>query len=1354
MKRRMDILPPLGGLSESTERDAQSPGTSADVLNVRGLDPRTGRVRLSQRAGTREFRQEPLCAPQLGRNVAVRYVGQVGYYQPTDDFAYAAPADWETTATVRLPGEALAATYGPSGDLYVLDTSGRVLIRGEAGETKETIPSLAASGFSPVARIQVDEAGGVYVGFAGPVVVDGRASELIRLVPSIQEGGRHQVAWKHPVGGTLQDFDYRSGTVALTYSVIGASPAESRLQYLQAVTSGLPVASVDVKAAAGSTCVRLDRFGEGVVVAPRDATRGDAVYGSPRVSWTPREFADWKTTIHAWIDAARTPISGVRYIDGQDIGAVEDARLSPSDFGVTSDSVERGLVPSSQRFATYNNGEATVQDDLRVRWEANGMGQVPAFRIPELGGLISGYATGASRNVQATHIPGYNPGSWVYALTFDSFGDGGGARTLLAQEGPAAQILYRVEVGLGSMTVESDVGGGSTVFSAINIIGPNLLVLHFDGAGNLNVRVNGALAGTIAGIPGTLQFGAYTVPTSNSAHVGPQTALGTATVQSTTDLARTVALAEDMRSGGSVVSASSVNDGDFGTSEDFASEESTYAGNRGYLRLDLGIARPTDSITISSFDATMTVDSFDIDFSNDATFATGVTTVSVTNDGGGSFFGSHRILYPPQQVRYIRVRGTSATAGQNVWRINEVNLYHGGFDTASVISDDPLSLYVHEHLSKDTVSLADVQMVEGYMLWKVGGGAFLDPGHPYFAAPPVGVGDSALDIELLSALSSTEALVTQFDSSGRLRLATTETGVGNGGIGYGLALGPDNEVYTVGAPLTGTDGPVFSKLLSGAAGLTLDWQANGTAAEWQPYIDAGACAQIEVDLCGYPWRLTGDGRLVRTTDKGAILFDAAGPSMFALPPTAPYYGASDVCGPECFWSGTGTALTQRCVVARSSSGRTSTRGAVLAGVACENLYTFTGTSSLSVPEGGSGGLGSRGAVFGTVLYSELFLADGSAVRALDPLTGRLAVLETPHGESRLIESWRGRLVLAGARDDPHNWHMSASGDPRDWDEFPIVASENQAISANNAPFEGRPTSPINGIVPWSDDLLFFLCDAGVYRLTGNPMTNGQLDLVSDITGGAFGKAWCKDPEGRVYFFGSKGGVFVMSPGSVPVPLSLGRIQRKLEDIDLGVWRIHMEWNYRDRGFHVFQLPREVGPTPKMARHWFFERDMPGKPAAFWEDEFSSLGHQVTSVAVLDGDAPDDRTILLGCADGKLRAWSHRAASDAGQPIYSHALIGPLMPDNFGAEVKVSGLEGVLASDSAGVDWSLYAASVADQPGPPVARGRWRDGRNAQSRARARGTSVWVRVGNGGLDEHWSIENLAIDYAVAGRPRPR
>jgi len=340
-------------------------------------------------------------------------------------------------------------------------------------------------------------------------------------------------------------------------------------------------------------------------------------------------------------------------------------------------------------------------------------------------------------------------------------------------------------------------------------------------------------------------------------------------------------------------------------------------------------------------------------------------------------------------------------------------------------------------------------------------------------------------------------------------------------------------------------------------------------------------------------------------------------------------------------------------------------------------------------------------------------------------------------------------VLARGTGDPQNWHMSAVGDPTDWNQFPADGPlATQAISGNNSDV-GTVPDIINCLISYDRDRLIFGCDHSIHMMWSDPMVDGRLVLLSDVTGIAFGQGWCKDSDGILYFYGSRGGVYAMMPGGAadlvtnqPDKISSQTVDRRLGQVDLSTHTIAMAWDDAAQLLHVYQVPFGAGGT--LVEHWVWEK----KSGAWWPVTFADATIQPTCVAVLDGDDPDDRVVAIGCEDGFVRRPSFTATSDDGWPIDSYVTIGPFMDES--GQVRLRNPKITLARDQGGCWVELLAGDTPDVLGEPVAQARLGPGQNPKMMIGARGAYCWLRLRNSAAGQRWSLESGEVDFRSAGR----
>lgn len=609
-----------------------------------------------------------------------------------------------------------------------------------------------------------------------------------------------------------------------------------------------------------------------------------------------------------------------------------------------------------------------------------------------------------------------------------------------------------------------------------------------------------------------------------------------------------------------------------------------------------------------------------------------------------------------------------------------------------------------------------------------------------------------------------------------------------GGIGYDVRVGPKNSVgqytiYTYGPQGTATAQRNIRRIVdtgtSFNASGTDSWDDGGT--ETQPGANPQTMkfVRMATDKDGYvyccPPTVVGD-EVIAYKDDGTALqainysgdtWVKKGGGVAVSQEDKPKGSTADEVE-HVFWCVRETVSNQYAFFKHTmltvTQGSGTMRSLVQLAVSNGDIVKFT-TSSASAPTGGSGALDTSAPhVMSAALGERVFYTDGKSYKYYSVEDDEVFDWVSKTSENipprcRIIETWRGRLVLGRDPEDPQLWHMSAVGDPFDWDNFPSVPVVTQAISGINAK-AGKVPDIVNAIIPWDDDLCLFGGDRSIWRLTGDPLAGGQFDLISDETGIAFGRSWTKDPiGGRLFFAGSRGGIYMMERNSLPVRISRDSIERRLQDqVDFSTYYLRLVWNYRDEGLHVFQCPF-AGNEGTIVKHWFWD----SKNGGWWEDQFGSTAEgtelQPCAVYVVDGDAASDRKLLIGGEDGRIRVWDEDQVDDAvttssEYPVRWKLVYGPLLPSNLDSEFRFRRFTAVLARDQGGCAYRFYAPDEADVLGKVLHTGSLGPGRNNGSPARFRGANAYLQLSNATEGSRCSVEDLLIHAARAGRVRVR
>lgn len=592
------------------------------------------------------------------------------------------------------------------------------------------------------------------------------------------------------------------------------------------------------------------------------------------------------------------------------------------------------------------------------------------------------------------------------------------------------------------------------------------------------------------------------------------------------------------------------------------------------------------------------------------------------------------------------------------------------------------------------------------------------------------------------------------------------------GVGQAVVV-RDAAVYSCGYGSGGTP-KYFVKLADSGATVALTWDV-GTAevAGLVPTLYKGTTS-MDVDALGVLYATIGDTgsakvlARIKADGSGAdFLVDAGTTTSLAVE----LYGVA--CDPNLTDAGTkservyvtGTPLATTFYAIHGidlltiATADGSPRSMVLMAACNGNIVKFaSGGGASTTPTGGSGALSTtaRWTMAAEAGFNRVLWTDGTTYRTYDAMTDIVTEWKAvgtgtipPRG--RLLAVHNGAVYVAGFEDQAQNWAKSENNNLDGWDFFPVTASATQAVIGNQSD-SGECPDIITALMPVRDDLMWFGGDHSIWQLTGDPAAGGRFDLVTKKVGVAFGRAWCVDDRGVLYFFGSRGGVYRMVIGSQPEPISDG-IDARLKAIDVGANAIRLEWNDFEQGVHVFVTPYAGGAST----HFFWCREN-GR----WDLDVLPDAQNPTAVYVSDGDAAGDRVMLLGGSDGKVRYWNRAATSDDGTAITSWSFIGPIQMgggERMGTLQNVrcvlpvgSGSMDLYTYGSDEPDFSTIGTAVVTRSGATAMAA----GRNAPIWDRTMGQSIWVKVGrfvatvSAGV---WALETIDAEALDAGIVRP-
>lgn len=361
-----------------------------------------------------------------------------------------------------------------------------------------------------------------------------------------------------------------------------------------------------------------------------------------------------------------------------------------------------------------------------------------------------------------------------------------------------------------------------------------------------------------------------------------------------------------------------------------------------------------------------------------------------------------------------------------------------------------------------------------------------------------------------------------------------------------------------------------------------------------------------------------------------------------------------------------------------------------------------------------------------VLTADTFSLTGS-VGTGAYTSGGTCVIRRIGSRCSLIAVWGGRIVLSGLGTDPNNIFMSAVGDPFNWDYSPDVQTVQQAVAGNVTSGYGKNIDIVTALIPYTDDVLLIGGSHSIRKFLGNPAEGGINASVTDITGIAYGSAWCQSPEGVIYFFGSRGGVYKMDPeNGIPSRLTAMTIDERLADIDLDANVVSLLWDDRAIAVRVYITPKDGSTTT----HYVWDV----RNEAWWPFAYANNDHNPLAIHLLSGGTAAERRVLEYGQDGYVRMVDVDATSDDGNAIDSFVYLGPF------SDAMLVEIAATLSERSDIVTWSVCSASSEENALTvrPRMIGKFKGGRNATQWPRAFIERGYLRLASLGP---WAMDRL-------------
>lgn len=498
----------------------------------------------------------------------------------------------------------------------------------------------------------------------------------------------------------------------------------------------------------------------------------------------------------------------------------------------------------------------------------------------------------------------------------------------------------------------------------------------------------------------------------------------------------------------------------------------------------------------------------------------------------------------------------------------------------------------------------------------------------------------------------------------------------------------------------------------------------------------------------------GKDQYVRTTAdaENVRVYDPSGRDRGGSRSGLVKYNASHVNGETFVVQEINTCVSTGEPVQQSASGRVVYLVAVSHGVM---KWMRPGDTTWTAPTNNTGDtppLNASGPMQSTQNLQKLWFCDGTNYCVWNPKTNIIETWTATAGSlprddqnngARLCCTWRGRNMLSGLLRDPQNIFATKVGEPQNFDYSPRPITKTDAFALNLSPL-GLIGDTVTALIPYTDDVCIIGGDHTIYAMKGDPADGGSVDKISGITGIAFGKAWCEDPYGNVYFFGTKPSVWKMQGASQPMRISQP-IEPELTDINTGTYLVTMVWNDADQGVHLW-ITYDVEPAD--TRHWFFDYRM----QAWLPDRFANTDHNPLCTVAYDGNEPNDRAVLIGCWDGYVRSIDRDATTDDGTAITSYVLLGPILTQELD-EMLLKEIQWVLGESSGDVTWEILAGDTAEAALAAAARasGTATAGRNGTQPIRVANHAMYIKISS---TNRWAMETVRTVFAGRNKVRRR
>jgi len=331
------IGPITRGLMDGVADAERQAATYRDGVNVRGIDPRTGKaVWGAQRAGLSPFGDAPgdgyptLLMTTFRQRRAREWAALTDDAQ-SDVVPEKVEFDWRTS----LESAAVACAEGPDGQGYFLLDTGMVQILTLSGKITATIESTVPYGYEVVDDLIIADDGSViFACFTREETT--LAKGLVRRYAR-EEDGRWLQSWESEFEDPVVAIGYNNGSLFVVSEPVAT--ANGTIQDGKLARIGAPLVGPEVLWSRDGlprpvVDLKVNDNGEAFISAPSNPRRGyqNQGFGETSVDWIPSMDPEWQTDGWAWFDAFHVNDTTTSVSDETVIDQLRDRRFDEQEF--------------------------------------------------------------------------------------------------------------------------------------------------------------------------------------------------------------------------------------------------------------------------------------------------------------------------------------------------------------------------------------------------------------------------------------------------------------------------------------------------------------------------------------------------------------------------------------------------------------------------------------------------------------------------------------------------------------------------------------------------------------------------------------------------------------------------------------------------------------------------------------------------------------------------------------------------------------------------------------------------------------------------------------------------------------